>query len=152
MTGSTQQIVTAYEDNNMSVEQIIEAFDNEFDAVAIHAVLSQFSGKYRNDNASKSKSDEVKTPGFTEDDEELALRTIRSLAEYAEDENLRGRMAMFMREDRRGRRDAVSKLGQGAGGNIYLLQQFIAKGNEALKLAESKVIDVSVQRAAQATK
>lgn len=146
MTGSTQQIVTAYEDNGLSVEQIRAAFDNEFDEVAIRAVLSQFSGKYRSDNKLVEKKEEV--PSFKESDEEAALQTIRNLMEYSDDENLRGRLAMYVREDRRGRRDAVTKLGQGAGSNIFMLQQFITKGNEALKVTEQKMIDIKVEKVA----
>jgi hypothetical protein len=108
--------------------------------------LSQFSGKYREETTVAKK--EPETPSFTESDEELAMRTIRTLTEYSEDENLRGRLAMYIREDRRGRRDAVSKLGQGAGQNIFMLQQFISKGNEALKLTESKMIDIKVEKVA----
>lgn len=150
MSGSTQQIVTLYEENNLTVEQVATAFEDEFDLVAIRAVLSQFSPKYRAQNLEEGTLDPKQESkiGFSEEDEKVALATIRTLAEYGEDEHTRGKMAIFIREDRQGRRDAVSKLGQGAGSNIFLLQQFISKGNEALKLTEKKALDIKVQKVA----
>lgn len=151
MSGSTQQVVTLYEDNpSLTVEQVCSAFEDEFDPIAIRAVLSQFSPRYRRENEIEATLDpkqEAKI-GFSEEDEKVALATIRTLAEYGEDEHTRGKMAIFIREDRQGRRDAVSKLGQGAGSNIFLLQQFISKGNEALKLTEKKALDIKVQKVA----
>lgn len=147
MTGSTQQIVTAYEDNGLNVEQIVAAFDGEYDALAIEAVLSQFSRKFKVamglvKDRSSGGSGESSVPGFSPEAEEMAIRTIENLAEYSEDDHIRSRMAVFIREDRRGRRDAVSNLGKGAGSNIFLLQQFINKGNESLKTTEKKAIDI----------
>lgn len=151
MSGSTQQVVTLFEDNpSLSVEQVCSAFEDEFDSVAIRAVLSQFSPRYRRENeieGAETAKQETRV-GFTEEDEKVALATIRTLAEYGEDEHTRGKMAIFIREDRQGRRDAVSKLGQGAGSNIFLLQQFISKGNEALKLTEKKALNIVSQKVA----
>ncbi len=138
ITGSTQQIISSYEDNGLSPEEISEAFGGEFDLLAIKAILMQFSGKYREE--SKEKKDGV---GFTESDEEAAIRTINTLREYADDESLRGKMAIYIREDRQGRRDAVSKLAQnGMGGNIIQFQVFLNKANAALKVTEQKALDI----------
>lgn len=144
MTGSTQQIVTAYEVNGLEPEQIVIAFDGEYDILAIKSVLMQFSGKYRSVTKPELQADGTKKEvGFTDEDETFALSTIRRLAEYAEDEHIQAKMAMYIREDKRGRRDAVKQVGQGASGNIFLLQQFISKGNEALKFTEKKAIDIT---------
>lgn len=138
-TGATQQIVTAYEDNNLSPEQIAEAFDNEFDVVAIKATLMQFSGKYR---SLSNTVPEKKAVGFSEEQEEAAVRTIATLMEYSEDEHVRAKLAIFVREDRQGRRDSVTKLANAGGANIMQFQIFLNKANESLKFTEQKAIDI----------
>jgi hypothetical protein len=141
MTGSTQQIVTSYEDCGLGVDRIVEAFEGEFDEVAVRAVLMQFSAKYRADEqAGQGFKGE---PGFTRENEEAAIRTINNLLEYSDDEALRGRLAMYVREDRRGRRDAAMTIAKSAGAtNIMQLQIYLNKAAEALKLTEQKSIDI----------
>jgi hypothetical protein len=131
MSGSTKQIVTAYEVGNLSPEQIVETFDGEYDITAVKAVLASFSSRYRKDY--RLGDDETKKRlGFTEEQEASACEVIAGQI-FSEDEHVAQRAAIFIREDRQGRRDPISKMAN-LGLNIIQFNQAILAANESLKL------------------
>lgn len=135
MTGATAQIISAYEDSGMSPEQIAEGFEGEYEIAAIKAVLSQFSSRYRKDYKIAVRTGDVAEQqriGFTEEQEQQAVQVIADQI-YSEDEHIAQRAAIFVREDRQGRRDVVSKL-SGFGIGIVQFQQLIVASNAALGL------------------
>lgn len=97
MTAASQQIVTAYEDLGMTIDEI--AAQGLGEPVAIKAVLLQWSQKYREDTKTNKSCD------FTDEDHDQVLAVIRNAAMYAEDEHLRFRAAKYIRDDKKGRLD-----------------------------------------------
>ena len=90
MTAASQQIVTAYEDLGMTIDEI--AAQGLGEPVAIKAVLLQWSQKYREDTKTNKSCD------FTDEDRDQALAVIRNAAMYAEDEHLRFRAAKYIHD------------------------------------------------------
>lgn len=149
VSAGTEQIIAAFRDNGMTPEQIAESFDNEYDVVSIKAVLMQFCPEYR-----KLLKKEPAKAAFTDEQEEDALRVIAGVAagEIGEpDDTLtRLRAAIYIRDDKQGRKDAISKL-PNMGLNIVQLQMMISKANAALQLTDKQreeVIDVPGTKAA----
>jgi len=100
MTAANQQIVTAFEELNLTPEQISEAFG--FNILAVKSVLSQFSSKFK--SAVKSS----KNSGFTDDEAEEMYSIILNLARYSDDENLQYKAACRIIDDKKGRLDIVN--------------------------------------------
>jgi hypothetical protein len=124
MTAANQAIVTAFEDLGMSPEEI--SADQEYDIAAVKSVLMQSSSIYRK----KCNKDEDDC-NFTSNEEKRAIEVIAQLAQYSEDDNIRLRAAVFIRNDKRGRLDAVKQM---AGLNINVISM-----NEQMKKALSAI-------------
>ena len=102
MTAANQQIVTAFEDAGLTPEQIAE--DLEFDLLAVKAILTQYSTKFR----SESKKDDALA--FKIDEAEEMKSIILGLARYSDDEHLQFKAAKFVLEDKKGRLDLNTKV------------------------------------------
>ena len=129
MTALNEQIVTAYEDNNMTISEIAEDF--EMDELVIKATLLQCSSLYR--KASKQDSD----LGFSEQEAVDMKNIIVSLARYAEDPNLQFRAARYVLDDKKGRLDMGMQL-KHVNVNVVTFNEQMSK---ALKAAQ-RTIDI----------
>lgn len=125
MTGQQQQILTAFEQLGMTVDEI--ALDNDVEVLSVKSTLLQYSEAYRN---SCKVSGEKEDTNFTGNDLEEANQVILSLMRHAEDENLRGRMAKYIRDDKKGRLDALSGLGK-ININVAIFNQQLLKARQA---------------------
>jgi len=141
MTATARQIVSAYETCGMTVEEI--ANDQELEPLAIKATLMQFSSNYRQD-LKKQENEDIE---FSGEDHRAAVDVIRNIAKYSEDERLQLKAATYIRDDKKGRLDAIRQLG---GLNINVLQfnetmkKAIAATNRAKSLAPSTNIESKV--------
>jgi hypothetical protein len=130
MTAANTQIVTSYEDHDLTPEQI--AKDQELDLDAVKATLMQFSAKYRRE----AKVDDQLN--FSEQGLVAANQVIEQIMQYSEDDNLRLRAAMYIRNDKKGRLDATQMRGL----NISVIQfnERLIKARQSVQEAVNKVI------------
>ena len=141
MTAAARQIVSAFETCGMTVDEIAE--DQELEPLAVKAVLMQFSSAYKQE----VKSQQTEDVEFSAEDHQTAVDIIRNTAKYAEDEKLAFKAATYIRDDKKGRLDAIRQLG---GLNINVLQfnetmkKAIAATNRAKSLAPSTNIESKV--------
>ena len=122
MNSELTAIVTAYEQENLSPEQI--ASDRDLDITAVKAALMQGSSHYRKD-CGKENSD---IPELDFDNEQLQRvnTVIYDLALSAEDEHLRFKAATYVRNDKKGRLEPVKNLA-GQNFNILMINQKLAQ-------------------------
>jgi uncharacterized protein (DUF1778 family) len=137
MTAANQQIVTAYEVNGMTPEQIAET--EGYDVTSVKSILMQFSSVYR--RAMKEGTED----GFTEDEELRARQVIAQLAQYAEDDHLRFRASRYIRDDKKGRLD-VAKKTRGLNINVLMINAEIQKATQAIENAKNRTIDLSPEQ------
>jgi hypothetical protein len=102
MTAANQQIITAFEELDMTPEEI--AAEQDLELTSVKAILMQFSGLYR--EQCKVKDD----LNFTDEEEVAARQVITNIARYSEDERLRLRAAIYIRDDKKGRLDVVKQM------------------------------------------
>lgn len=134
MTASNQTIVTLYEENDLTPEQIAET--QGFDITAVKAVLMSHSAKYR----SLLKNGEEE--GFSDDEELRARQVIAQIAQYAEDDNTRLRAAMYVRNDKKGRLDQLKKT-NGLNLNVVMINQFMQKAVQRVEESKQKIIELT---------
>ena len=130
MTAANQQIVTAYEDNGMSIAEIAEDF--EMEEFAVKAMLMQNSAVYRKEM--KQKPD----MNFTDDEAVEMKNIIVSLARYSEDPLLQFRCAKYILDDKKGRLDVGNRMNQV---NVNVIT-FNEQMERAMKAAQ-RTIDIS---------
>lgn len=144
MSLALTQLVASYEQAGMTPEQI--AATDGLELAAVKAVLFAKSAAYRaavgrpgplNAVADKSALD------LTEDDEELANRVFRQLAESAENEAVRLKAASRIKDERRKRLDPRASFGNIINNTTILtLNDHFAKAAQALA---SKVLPAGQQ-------
>lgn len=120
LTGANQQIITAYEVEGMSPDDIATSL--EFEVSAVKATLMQFSSKYREDSKTEPNLD------FTIDEQLEARNAMVRLMRSSEDDYLVARLACKIRDDGKGRLDIGSNM-RGLNINVVLI-------NERIKLAQ----------------
>lgn len=137
LTGANQQIITAYEVEGMSPDDIASAL--EFDIVAVKATLMQFSSKYREDSKHEPNLD------FTIDEQLEARNAMVRLMRQSEDEYLVARLACKIRDDGKGRLDIGSNM-RGLNINVVLINERIKQAQEAKQkvLANSPVLEAQL--------
>lgn len=142
MFGSSEQIVTAFEVNQMSPEEIASEFDCE--VAAVKSVLMQSSSLYRK----ACKSDDSLT--FTDDEARQALQAISNIVRYSEDEHLKLRAAIYIRDDKKGRLDVV-KASTGLNINLIAVNDQMRRALDAVAKAKAlsadrakPIVDISV--------
>lgn len=130
MTGSNQQIISAYEDLGMSPDEIAQ--DQDLDVAAVKATLIQFSSRFRKDVKADDALD------FTEDQVRRATDVILHLAQYSEDENLRFRAARYIRDDKKGRLDVIKQM-TGLNINVLTINEQMQKAISAVNRAKGSI-------------
>ena len=132
MTAINQQIISSFEELGMSPEEIAE--DQNLDLVSVKAILMQNSFLYRK-KCKKGEDD------FNFSDEELqaANQTIVSLMRYSEDENLKARLARYIRDDKKGRLDVVKSM-TGLNINVLAFNEQIKKAMEIVNKTPKPIL------------
>lgn len=123
MTAANQQILEAYETLGLEPEQIAEQFD--YEVAAVKSVLAQFSRKFRGDVEIEDNKN------FSETELEAANRVIVDLMMTSEDERLRARLACYVRDDKKGRLDAVKQMA-GLNVNVVMINDQMRKAQAAI--------------------
>ena len=103
MSNELEQFRISYEELGMTPEQIAE--DRELDLAAVKAGLMQCSSKYRK-ACGRSDEDEDDL-NFSNDDLRRVNDVIKQIALGAEDDNLRLKAALYIRDDKKGRKEIV---------------------------------------------
>lgn len=123
-TAANNQIITLFEECGLTPELISEGL-KEYDISTVKAVLYNNSAKYRE----SIKDGNAKELDFSDTDLSIANRIIKQVAEDAStpdgdiDYRARLKAAIYLREDKKGRRDARTGL-RGLNLNPMVLQQF----------------------------
>lgn len=102
MFAANEQIVTAYETLGMTPEEIAE--DQGLELVAVKAALMQCSSAYRK----ATKVDD--SLNFSDDELRMANQTIALLAGHSEDERVKLKAAIYIRDDKKGRFDVAKTM------------------------------------------
>jgi hypothetical protein len=134
VTACNQQIVTAFEELGLSPEEI--AAEQELDIASVKAILLQNSSVYRK---AANKSDDL---NFSDEELVRANQVIVQLAQYSEDENLRAKCAMYIRDDKRGRRDVAKQIAGIGTMHALAFNEQMKKALEAVNRAKAAVIDI----------
>ena len=147
MTSCTdQQIIAAYEVNNMTPEQISE--DMGFTVEGVKAKLMSISTKYRKSCGMECQDeDEI---NFSRDEQVRIKNELYNLAMGTEDEHLKGKLLLQLRDDGKGRKDVVKQMGsttfnmfqfndmlQQARNGANRIRQMVQPGNDTQKLIEA---------------
>lgn len=142
MFSSSEQIVTAFEVNKMTPEEIAADFDCE--VAAVKSILMQSSSFYRQ----ACKTDDNLT--FTDDEERMARQAIANIVRYTDDEHLRLRAAIYIRDDKKGRLDVV-QASKGLNINLIAVNEQMRRAMEAVAKSKAlpagkanQVIDINV--------
>ena len=107
MSGEVEQIKIAYETLGMTPEQISE--DRELDITAVKAALMQGSSVYRRQCGEEPDSEAELN--FSDDQLQDVNKIIYDIAIGSEDDNVRLKAAMYIRDDKKGRKEVVKQLG-----------------------------------------
>lgn len=141
MTSELESLKTCYETLGMTPEEIAE--DRALEVTAVKAGLVQCSSKYRRDSGGIEL--DKKALDFDDNDVLLSKNTIREIALGSDDEGLRLKAAIYMRDDYKGRLD-VKKALQGSGFNILQFNNFMqvarAKSEEIKSSVMGNAINV----------
>jgi len=116
MTGELISIKTAYEQDGLTPAEIAESRDLSIDSVK--AALCQCSSIYRKDCGQESEEDT--TLNFSDDELRRVNEKLVSLALSAEDESVQLRAAMYVRDDKKGRKEVVKAVAN----NTFNVLQF----------------------------
>ncbi len=127
MSAVLEQIKVAFEREEMSPEQIAEA--QGLDVVAVKSALAQCSTKYRK-MAGQESLDENEL-NFDNEQLKAANQVIYETMLAAEDEQLRFKAAAYIRDDKKGRKEALKQVAS----NTFNILTF----NEQLKMARQHV-------------
>ena len=131
---TTEQIIRLYEDDNISVEELAEAFP-ELNIEAIKIALANGSSKYRKAVVKDSQM-------FGEDTFEAAKTVMASLI-YAEEPTIKYRAAKFILNENKGRHDLKDMKSNNLFGNVNLINIHLEKARK--RIAESEVEDSKTQ-------
>lgn len=117
MIAEHQAILAAYEDGLLPSQ--IAAL-RELDETSVKACLAQYSEKYR--VACGTEEYQKAGEDFNKDDNEWALRALKETGMSTDDEYLRTKIAMYVRDDFKGRREPARMM-QGNNFNILMLNE-----------------------------
>lgn len=144
MLNEVASIVESFETLDMSPSQIAE--DRGMDIVAVKAALSQSSKKYRalvaGSNQEGEAAEKDPTLDFDNDDLRTANEVIRHLAKHGEDEHLRLKAAMYIRDDKKGRKEVVKVVGSNQF-NIFQFNEQLRAAREGAARLKEGFIDVA---------
>lgn len=159
MTAADKQIVTMYEDLDISPEQIVQELNEEYDIEAIKMSLLQNSPKYKQDAHHAVAITNGNAPDaqgiFTEDERQLARQTAVRLMQHSELDVVQARMVETILNEQRAERTS-QKLTALAGAKINILQfqEHLTMVKASMQRAReaSVVVDVTPKPEAEAMK
>lgn len=135
ISNELESLRTGYETLGMTPEELSE--DRGLDLTSVKAALLQCSSKYRTDiKAARPESD----LDFNDDDMAMANNVIRETAQYSENPLLRFNAAVYIRDDKKGRKNMRAALG----GNTFNILQFnesIARMRETANRVKGAIVD-----------
>lgn len=138
MNAADVSIVESYETLGMSPEDI--AKDQALDLSCVKACLMQFSVKYRNllmgISSSSSELD------FSSVELKEANQVILDLMRYSEDDRIRAKLAMYIRDDSKGRLDAGKALLNDFNGNLNINVLVFNERLQKAREARQRTIDI----------
>jgi hypothetical protein len=128
--GSDQQILAAF-NQGIKPEQIAE--DLGFPVHAVKAKLMSLSSTYR--KACGMEEEEVDELNFSKEEQLQIKRELFSLAMSTEDDHLRGKLLLNLRDDGKGRKDIVRQTQQAIGtmNILQLVNNSIAQAREGAR-------------------
>ena len=138
MSAFIDQLVTAYEVNGLTPEQIVESIGEGLDVAAVKVALQQNSSKYR--KACKIAEDDDEELNFSRQellDVNKVIYEAAMTASYPDgsvDFKTRFNAAKYIRDDKKGRLEPAKALKNGNGNTFNFLQQF----NMSLQQAKEK--------------
>jgi hypothetical protein len=137
MTNGTDIQITAAYNQGASPEQIAEELG--FPVYAVKAKLMSLSSGYR--KACGKEGEDEDELNFSRDEQMLIKRELLSLAMSTEDEHLKGKLLLNLRDDGKGRKDVV-RATQNAVGTMNILQLVngsIAQARQGANLARKAI-------------
>lgn len=139
MSPSDIQIKKAYESESMTPSEIAD-FLGGMNVVAVKAKLMSISSKYRKDCGMETdeQASAEDSLNFTNEDLKQVNQVLLDTALHAEDPNLRFKAAMYVRDDKKGRKEVVKAVA-GNTFNILQLNQQIAEARESAQKQIGKV-------------
>jgi hypothetical protein len=137
MNGTDQQILSAYK-QGLKPEQIAE--DLGFTTHAVKAKLMSISSDYR--KACGAESPEEDELNFSREEQMNIKRELYQLAMSTEDEHLKGKLLLNLRDDGKGRKDIVKKMGDNNFNILQLVNGSIAQARESIRQLNGKPVDV----------
>lgn len=140
MSNDLLQLKTAYEDLGQTPETIAETLGWELESVK--AGLMSVSVQYRKDCRTEPEGETVLK--FSEEQELNAIKVIHDIMMGSEDENLQLKAAMYLRDDRRGRKDAIKDLGKSFQLSQFniVMQQMRSGAEQVKQMAMGQVVEV----------
>ena len=112
------------------------ASEQELDIAAVKAILLQNSSMFRKASGKDPSLD------FSEDELIRSNQVISQLAQYAEDEHLRAKCAMYIRDDKKGRRDVAKQMAGIGTMHALMFNEQMKKALQAVDRAKQAVISV----------
>ena len=134
--GTDQQILAAYK-QGLNPEAIAE--DLGFPTHAVKAKLMSLSSDYR--KACGQEKEEEDELNFSREEQMLIKRELLSLALSTEDEHLKGKLLLNMRDDGRGRKDVVKQTQQAVGtmNILQLVNSSLSQAREGAKMLKGSI-------------
>jgi hypothetical protein len=138
-----QAIVSAYEQEKMSPEDIAQ--DRDLDIAAVKGALMQGSSLYRKACGEENESG-GDTHNFSNDDLSRVNQVILDLALGSEDEHLRFKAATYIRNDKKGRLEPAKVL-QGSGINVLMINKLIQQTKGVADNIRNSIVGHKEQKA-----
>jgi hypothetical protein len=132
MSGEQESIKVAYETLGMTPEEIAE--DRGLEVPSVKASLMSTSSQYR--KACGQEPEDEDALNFSDQDLQDVNAIIISTAKYAEDPHLRLKAAMYVRDDKKGRKEVVKQMGNQSF-NILVFNEQMAQ----IRAAKQKAIE-----------
>lgn len=132
MTNELEALKVSYESLKMTPEEIAD--DRGLEIAAVKAGLMTASSQYRKDCGQENETSEGLN--FNDDDLRRVNDVIREVALSAEDDGLRLKAAMYIRDDKKGRKE-INKGVAGVGFNILQFNTFMQKSRSLAEQVKS---------------
>jgi len=137
MTAELHALKTAYEEEQMSVQDIAEC--RGLDVAAVKAGLMQCSTKYRRECGRESENED--NLNFSKDEQERVKNALYDLAMSTEDDHLKFKALMYIRDDAKGRKDIIKNT-QGSQFNILLINERMKQVRQITDRLKGGSVDV----------
>src|ERR1017187_7111585 len=136
MTSLHETIKTAYEVSEMTVEQIAE--DQALEVVSVKSALMSCSSKYRKACGQEEEIEDLLN--FSKQEQQDVKRAMFELALSTEDEHVKAKLLMYIRDDSKGRRDRPI-LQNGNTFNILQFNQSIQRARQMGDVMKRQMIE-----------